>query len=226
MSKNSYAHLVKSATSAKEVDPDETERMEHEPPADDKEDGKKSKKAKSKKASDEGETEEKDEEKDSDEGESEEKKEDKKDKKNEDRDDKEDKKGKKASASSDEIRAAALEERLRCAKIFQSPAAAGRVNVAAQFAFHTDLSADAAIAIMENIPEQAAATGRGRLDDRMKSAAKADIGVEAPERQGNEAPAMDEKKFAALNPTQRALAIVNASRRGRGEEPLKELQAA
>lgn len=225
MSKSPYAHLVKSATKAKEVDPDESERMEHEPPADDKEDNKKSgKEAKGKKASDEGETEEEEDEKDSDEGEEEEEKEDKKEKKNKDRDDKEDKKGKKASAS--DVHAATLAERERCAKIFQSDAAAGRVAVAAQFAFHTDMSADAAIAIMENIP-QASSSGRARLDERMATAAKADIGTDVLPRESIEAAApLDEKKFAALSPEKKALMIVNATRKMRNEEPLKQLEAA
>ena len=230
MSKSAtYAHLLQSnavaakGAGAKEVDPNESETMEA-PPANDKEDGKKAK-SKAKVKAGEGDTEEDEEDKDSDEGESDEKMEKKKEKENKDRDDKEDKKSKKAAASGDMIRAAVLEERIRCATIFRSQAAAGRPHVAAQFAFHTELDAEAAIAVMEAtmIDTPAAPTRRASIDERMAKVQNANVGVDFEEQTA--AGPVSFERLATLSPDQRALAIVNAGRSNRGEEPLKKLPA-
>jgi len=215
-SASSYAHLVKSTAaapsakgaSAKEVDENEKDRAET-PPANDKEDGKKAKKAKAK----DGEESEEEEEKD------------------DDRDENKKKDAKKAKAraeeSGDAVLAATLEERLRCATIFQSKAAAGRPHVAAQFAFHTDLSADSAIAIMEatltDQPVAAAAPARRSIDERMKHVPSANVGADAPEDQGGAFPT-SEDQVGKMSSSQKALAIVNAGRIKRGEEPIKALQ--
>lgn len=230
MSKN-YSHLLNSlaATKAKEVEGDKNaDRMDSDtPPANDKEDGKKAKKAK---ASDED-----SEEKDEDEGESEEghedREEDEEDEEteNEDKEDKKSKKSKKAKKASASMSAAdaevvRLQERLRCARIFQSKAAAGNIGAACQFAFHTELSADASIAILETLhkPEASAATKRPSLDERMKHAPSASVGSDVLPGAGS-SPALTEAQMATLDPAQRALMIVNAGRDLSGEAPLAKL---
>lgn len=229
MSHTSYAHLLTSAKNApsakkagaKEVDPDESETMEA-PPANDREDGKKASRKAKAKAEDEGEEDEDEEEKDSDEGEDEEEREDKKDKK------KEGKKAKKAAASGDVVRAAILEERLRCATIFQSKAAAGKPHVAAKFAFHTELDAESAIVIMESlnedVPASASATpARRSIDERMARVPSANVGSDASASAQNLAIPSDENQIKAMPAGTKALMILNAGRMGRGEEPLKSL---
>lgn len=233
--KASYAHLLQSnfpeagakGTKAKEVDENKSDKMENDPPANDKEDGKK---AKRKAKAGEGDDEESEEDKEDSEGESDEEKEDKKEKKNRERDDKEDKKSKKAAAEGNDIRAAVLSERLRCAQIFRSDAAAGQPDVAAQFAFHTELDADSAIAIMEatkrNFKTEATTAPRKvSLDERMSTIRSPNVGDDAPKGAGHlQSVPTTEEGVKALAPDQKALMIVNAGRRNRGEEPLKSLQ--
>lgn len=55
-----------------------------------------------------------------------------------------------------QARAVRQKERERCAAIFASPAAAGRVEMAATLAFGTDLTAQQAIAVLETAPAAAA----------------------------------------------------------------------
>lgn len=55
--------------------------------------------------------------------------------------------------------AAAPSERERCAAIFASPAAAGRVQLAAHLAFNTDLTVEAACAVLEAAPIGASTPG-------------------------------------------------------------------
>ena len=229
-----YAHLLSSvaAVKAKEVDGDkDADRMEDEkPPANDKEDGKKAKKAKRAKAKDEGEEDEERDEHDSDEGESEEEREDREEDEEEKREDKEDKKGKKSKKASADMngavsKAAQLEERLRCARIFRSKAAGGRIEAACQFAFHTDLSADSAIAILETLPKQdtSAAAKRTSIDDRMARMPSASVGSDIVAQAPSQAQHFSEEQIAKMSSEQKALMIVNASRAGRGEAPLTKL---
>ena len=228
MSKANYSHLLSSvaAVKAREVEGEKNaERLEDEkPPANDEPDNKKSKKAKSKaKAEDES--------KEREEGEEDEKKEDSEEESETEKEDREDKKSKgakKASAeSSDVIMAARLEERLRCAQIFQSKAAAGRPQVAAQFAFHTDLSADSAIAIMDTLPvetkPEASAPKRVSIDERMASAPRANVGLDAEDAPKVEAKGVSMEDLTKMDPAQKALMIVNAGRTLRGEAPLLKL---
>jgi len=82
------------------------------------------------------------------------------DDKPDDGDDKDDKKSKKAKgskASDDEdddekMQAGAKKERARCAAIFAAPSAAGNVALAAQLAFSTDLSPEAAVKVLDAAP--------------------------------------------------------------------------
>jgi hypothetical protein len=230
MSKTSYAHLLSSvqAAAAKEVDggidAKPVKGADEKPePKDDELDGKKSKKAKSKKMESEKDEDE--------EGEDDEKREDKEEKDeqdDEDREDKKSKKAKKASASSYDLaphmEAARLEERVRCARIFRSDAAAGRIETACQFAFHTDLSADAAIAIMETIPTAAAvAPRRASIDERMAKVASANVGSDVLPVAKVEAEGISEEAFAKLSSEQQALMIVNSMRSLEGEAPLTKL---
>lgn len=233
--KTSYAHLLSSVQSAaaleaaKEVEGEKNAtRVEDEKePANDKLDGKAKKaKAKSKKMESEKDEDE--------EGEEDEKREDKEEKDekdeqdDEDREDKKSKKAKKASASSYDLaphmEAARLEERVRCARIFRSDAAAGRIETACQFAFHTDLSADAAIAIMETIPTAAAvAPRRASIDERMAKVASANVGSDVLPVAKVEAEGISEEAFAKLSSEQQALMIVNSMRSLEGEAPLTKL---
>jgi hypothetical protein len=213
---------------AKEVEGEKNAtRVEDEKePANDKLDGKAKKaKAKSKKMESEKDEDE--------EGEKDEKREDKEEKDeqdDEDREDKKSKKAKKASASSYDLaphmEAARLEERVRCARIFRSDAAAGRIETACQFAFHTDLSADAAIAIMETIPTAAAAAvapRRASIDERMAKVASANVGSDVLPVAKVEAEGISEEAFAKLSSEQQALMIVNSMRSLEGEAPLTKL---
>lgn len=72
-----------------------------------------------------------------------------------------------AAATTDAVRQAALDERTRCATIFASPDAAGRVAMAASLAFETDLPAEQAIALLKTAPKQGAslATRMGTVPD-------------------------------------------------------------
>jgi hypothetical protein len=197
---HSYKHLSSSlAAKSAEVDDDEKDMEDETPPADDKEKGKKSKKAK--KA-------EKDEDETSAESDDSEKKDE----------------AKKASVSTEGAVAeqARLEERLRCAQIFGSEFAAGRLETACQFAFHTDMSAATAIGIMATLPKGSAtvaAAPRQTLDQRMAAAPKVAVGADAAAG----ADASSVKPLAEMNSTQKALAIVNAGRASRGEELLTKL---
>jgi hypothetical protein len=185
------------------------------PPVNDKEDGKKGKKSK-KAAKDEGDEDEEDEEKDSDEGDEDEEKQDKEEKDEQEREDKQDKKkGKKAAAGLNDMQAQAvrLEERLRCAKIFQSKASAGRPDLAARFAFHTNLAAEEAILLMEGFQpvEQASASRRVSIDERMAKVPSANVGSDAEESQDMRG--LSEAQLAKMSPAQRAQAILKVTQR-------------
>jgi hypothetical protein len=238
MAKTSYAHLLSSvqAAAAKEVDGGfnaEPVKGEKEPENDEM-DNKKSKKAKAKAkaAKDESEDREERDDEEGDEDESEEDKEeseeDKEESEEEKEEDKEDKKKSKkakasASVSSAELQAARLEERLRCAQIFQSSAAAGKPDLAARFAFHTDLSAETATMLMEGFSAEASAKPRRvSIDERMAAAPSANVGSDVM----SGAPAAEpvsEAALAKMSSSQRALAIINAGRALNGEAPLSKL---
>lgn len=204
-----YAHLVSGLAAKAAEKGEEEERMEDEkPPANDKEDGKKGKKAK-KAAKDDLEE----------------------DAEAEEDDKKDDKKDSKKAVVADHAaiaEAARLEERLRCATIFGSDAAGGRLETACQFAFHTDLSAESAIAIMSTVGKApaeapaASASTKKSLDQRMAGVQDVTVGADVSE-DDNQAGIFDEKKMAAMSPDQRALMIVNAGRAVRGEAALKSL---
>lgn len=196
----SYKHLTSSlAAKSAELDEDENNMEDENPPAEDKEKGKKSKKAK--KA-------EKDEDETSAESDDSEKKDE----------------AKKAAVVTDGAIAeqARLEERLRCAQIFGSEFAAGRLETACRFAFHTDMSAETAIGIMETLPKSSTASAsatRKTLDERMASAPKVVVGADLDKSSASGA----EKTLSEMSSNEKALAIVNAGRATRGEELLKNL---
>lgn len=100
-------------------------------------------------------------------------------------------------------------ERARCAAIFASPHAAGRIPMAATLAFTTTLPRAQAIAILASSPAQVAAAPPARpgLDTRMAGLpadANPDPGAGAPE-----APAVGADAAAA--------SILASARRARGE---------
>jgi hypothetical protein len=64
-------------------------------------------------------------------------------------------------------RAARKRERARCAAIFGSKAAAGRVASAAHLAFNTKMTASQAIGVLKTLPKEEASTGGG-LGARMQ----------------------------------------------------------
>ena len=126
--------------------------------------------------------------------------------------------------SSAEAQAVQLEERLRCATIFQSKAAAGRPDLAARFAFHTNLSADESILLMEGFSAEApAAPRRQTIDERMANVPSANVGSDVVESAEGQEAGVTEAQLAKMSPDQKALMIVNASRRMRGEAPLSKL---
>lgn len=73
------------------------------------------------------------------------------------------------------VNAARAGERARCAAIFAAPEAAGKVQVAAELAFNTDLSAKEAIAIMKAMP---AGSNAGRLAKAMESVTNPSLGAD------------------------------------------------
>lgn len=233
-----YAHLLKSkvlggkkAADPKEVDEDE-EAEEQTPPKNDREDGKKGKKSKSKYCEDddndtsmsEGEDDDKREKDEGDEGEDDEREADEdEDKENDEEDNLDRKRSKKSKKSSSA-------ERDRCARIFASKEAAGRPDVAARLAFHSNMSADEAINLMALMPTQAK---RSTIDERMNKVKNPNVGIEGPDSHNASASSLNALESMPVNqglasmekmsPSQRALAIVNAGRSARGEQPLKNL---
>jgi hypothetical protein len=73
------------------------------------------------------------------------------------------------------VNAARLGERARCAAIFAAPEAAGKVEVAAELAFNSELSAKQAIAVMKAIP---AGSSAGRLAKAMESVTNPSLGAD------------------------------------------------
>ncbi len=98
-------------------------------------------------------------------------------------------------------KAARREERARCAAIFAAPAAGVRPDLAAHFAFSTDLDARAAVAALTVAAEGHAAPRRAGLADRMARESNPDLGS------GDAAP-------GALKPHQR-LAAAHAKATGK-----------
>lgn len=88
--------------------------------------------------------------------------------------------------------ASAKAERERCAAIFSSPEAEGRVALAASLAFETDLSAEQAVAIMKSTPKGQAAKG-DRFDQLMQSVRNPQVGGE----QGGDEAMTDAAKLIA-----------------------------
>src|SRR5690606_13785020 len=78
----------------------------------------------------------------------------------------------KPAAKPDALRQAVLGERERCAEIFGSAEAAGRVAMAASLAFETDLTAAQAIGLLKTAPKQG-----GSLAARMAAAPDPKLGA-------------------------------------------------
>lgn len=78
-------------------------------------------------------------------------------------------------ASRQAIAAACADERQRCAAIFASPEAQGRIAMACELAFNTELSAEAAIGIMKATPAQRS----GRLASAMATLGNPSVGSDA-----------------------------------------------
>lgn len=231
MAKTSYAHLLSSVQAAAVKESDGGNNAEpvkgEKEPENDEMDNKKSKKAKAKTkaAKDESEDREDRDDEEGDKDESEEDKEESEEEKDDTKEDKKSKKAKKASASVSgaELQAARLEERLRCAQIFQSSAAAGKPDLAARFAFHTDLSAETATMLMEGFSAEAHAKPRRvSIDERMAAAPSANVGSDVMPGAPAAEP-VSEAALAKMSSSQRALAIINAGRALDGEAPLSKL---
>lgn len=130
------------------------------------------------------------------------------------------KKGKKAKSAS----AARQNERERCRAIVEAGIGGddGKFACALRLAFHSSLSVPNATAIIQGMPASASG-GRSTIDDRMNSVTNPQVGIEGPEGAPAASGKMTEAKLKAMTPGQRALAIVNAGRANRNEEPLKQI---
>ncbi|WP_392563210.1 hypothetical protein RHO12_12710 (plasmid) [Orbus sturtevantii] len=69
-------------------------------------------------------------------------------------------------------------ERQRCAKIFSSPHAAGRADMAAHLAFNTNLSAKEAVGILASMPASSTSS-RQSLDERMAQVGNYVVGADS-----------------------------------------------
>jgi len=84
-------------------------------------------------------------------------------------------------------KAARKKERQRCAGIFASPAAEGRIGLACQLAFNSNLSVKSAVAIMKKAPSGAAATGSGLAAAMAKFGSPA-VGADGSKKTGQVRP--------------------------------------
>ncbi|KAA0579022.1 hypothetical protein FZ983_17000 [Azospirillum sp. B21] len=96
------------------------------------------------------------------------------------------------AASTDAVAQARQDERTRCASIFAAPEAEGRVQLAAQLAFTTDLSAEQAVGILKASPAAAApaATPANPFVAAMGSVPNPQVGADAEAGTGDDAQAL------------------------------------
>ena len=92
------------------------------------------------------------------------------------------------AASTDAVAQARQDERTRCASIFAAPEAEGRVQLAAQLAFTTDLSAEQAVGILKASP--AATAPANPFAAAMGSVPNPQIGADAEAGTGDDAQAL------------------------------------
>ena len=75
----------------------------------------------------------------------------------------------------EQANAVRVEERARCAAIFASSEAAGRIGMAAELAFNSDMPADKAISLLKMTPRQSA----GKLAKAMETLGNPQVGADA-----------------------------------------------
>lgn len=92
------------------------------------------------------------------------------------------------AASTDAVAQARQDERTRCASIFAAPEAEGRVQLAAQLAFTTDLSAEQAVGILKASP--AATAPANPFAAAMGSVPNPQVGADAEAGAGDDAQAL------------------------------------
>ena len=101
-------------------------------------------------------------------------------------------------------KAARMRERARCMAIFASPAAGVRPDLAAHFAFATNLNRRDAVATLEVAAQGGAAPQRkSGLGDRMSRHANPDLGRDPPGGNGNREPKPHERILASFAMTQK-----------------------
>lgn len=96
------------------------------------------------------------------------------------------------AASTDAVAQARQDERTRCASIFAAPEAEGRVQLAAQLAFTTDLSAEQAVGILKASPAATApaAAPANPFAAAMGSVPNPQVGADAEAGSGDDAQAL------------------------------------
>lgn len=96
------------------------------------------------------------------------------------------------AASTDPVAQARQDERARCASIFAAPEAEGRVQLAAQLAFTTDLSAEQAVGILKASPAATApaAAPANPFAAAMGSVPNPQVGADAEAGTGDDAQAL------------------------------------